>query len=217
MSRTMAYWFAKGVLLVGVLMGNGCAGPRRNPVKAPSSPGNGANTTSPSETVSSESDPAAESPIVQAIQGNDVATIRDLLAKGADPNAKDKQGVPLLLLALDKGAPDIPRALLDRGARMDVRDSEGETPLLHAVLNSDTATARLLLDYHADPNQPDNDGDLPLNMAVVQYDADLVKLLLERGAKPQAVDKEGDTALSIATHDEDTDLVALLSQPPKPK
>ena len=194
-------------VLISMVIGVGCAPP--NPAAAPPTRGRPAPIASSTKSAPAEADPNAEIPIVQAVRDDDTATVRDLLAKGADPNTKDKEGVPLLLMAIDKPTPDIARALLEKGAKMDIQDSEGETLLIHAVDNSNLPIATLLLDNHADPNQPDNAGDLPLNMAVTQGDLPLAKLLLERGADPNKPNKAGDSALKIATREKDTEFITL--------
>ncbi|WP_164118784.1 ankyrin repeat domain-containing protein [Sphingorhabdus sp. Alg239-R122] len=86
----------------------------------------------------------------------DVAWTRFLLAKGANPNARDKNNVTPLLLAARYRDVDIAEVLLRRKANVNGSNSSGETPLIIAVQLSDLPMVRLLLKKGADPDQTDN-------------------------------------------------------------
>lgn len=66
--------------------------------------------------------------------GNPDMKVRtDMLARGADIEARDAQGQTLLMAAASAGAYDLVQWLLARGASLDAQDIAGRTALMHAV------------------------------------------------------------------------------------
>ena len=99
---------------------------------------------------------------------NDVATIRMLLSRGADPRAADHHGQTSLGYAVGNGHPGAARLLLAAGADPNQRDRSG-VPLLHsAARRRDPALVELLLQYGADPHAKDPNGRTALNVAEVR-------------------------------------------------
>lgn len=78
-----------------------------------------------------------------------------MLAKGANPNAKDGQGLTALHIAATVGFLDGAQLLLLRKAQVDATNNSGETPLLLAVRQRDLPMVRFLLTEGADPNKKD--------------------------------------------------------------
>jgi hypothetical protein len=142
-------------------------------------------------------------PLVKAVAGNDLKTVAALLGKGADPNVKNSVEIPVLLMAIRRGAAPIVKALLKSGADPNVRDVDTDrTPLLHAIDRIDIV--KMLLDAGADVNAASRkDGAItigmtPLMLAAFVGTEDVVQLLLDKGADVNARTPGGDTALSIA-------------------
>ena len=63
--------------------------------------------------------------LIEAIKKGHPAIVHALLAKGADPNARDAHGGPALVWAAAGGNPEIVTLLLDHGADRDARDEDG--------------------------------------------------------------------------------------------
>jgi hypothetical protein len=99
--------------------------------------------------------------------------IEKLLAKGADINAQDQDGVTPLIASIiyapqpfmvqympekDKRAAEIPLLLIEKGADPDRADNAGNTPLIYAVTGSHAPVVEALLKRGADPNRADNYG-----------------------------------------------------------
>jgi ankyrin repeat protein len=68
-------------------------------------------------------------PLHEACRIGSVATTRDLLAAGADPNALNDAGCPVLCLACCLGHEDMVAMLLEAGASADSVDENGGTVL----------------------------------------------------------------------------------------
>jgi ankyrin repeat protein len=137
-----------------------------------------------------------------AIDRHDAATLKKLLAQGADPNKVNEMGDSLLhsaVLAVDVTAVTL---LLERGARLEQPNSIGFTPLATACDRLDFKTSsatgpaafrivRLLLDRGANPNaaapaekESDPGAATPFLNAVGNVNAsqELIKLLVAKGA-----------------------------------
>lgn len=91
-------------------------------------------------------------------QRRDVAWIRFLAQKGADPNIGNKKGVTPIALASSLGFVEGVEALIAAGARVDEPNQTGETPLIAAVHRRDISVIRALLEAGANPDRADNSG-----------------------------------------------------------
>ena len=68
----------------------------------------------------------------------ELATVQALLAKQADPNAKNETGVTALMVATASGHQDVFQALLANGANVDAKDNHGRSALSIAAVNENT-------------------------------------------------------------------------------
>ena len=84
-----------------------------------------------------------------AANNGDLAKAKALLAKGADPNAKDKYGARPLHIAAWKGHLAIVNVLLAANADPNAKDNSGKTPLHWAVAQSKQDVAVLLREHGA--------------------------------------------------------------------
>ena len=150
-------------------------------------------------------------PLLYAARENCRACVEVLLAKGADIDLPDPDGVSPLHLAVMNANWDLAKQLIDAGANVNQWDIFGEAPLFTAVggrsrtdggrasIDPPNATTgievvRLLLERGANPNmqlffRPANvrgatntRGSTPLIRAANGNDLEVVKLLLEHGA-----------------------------------
>jgi len=126
----------------------------------------------------------------------DPTVINLLLQRGADPNARDQQGLTPLMFADSSAA----GRLISAGADVNARDDLGQTPLIWTALrrNSDLETIKIELAAHADVNATDLHGWTALMRATQVGRIAYIKTLLAAGADRRARNKDGQTAFMIA-------------------
>jgi ankyrin repeat protein len=92
------------------------------------------------------------------------ATIRSLLAQGAEVNVRGPVYGTALTRAAMYGDAALAQDALDRGADVNVRDSVGYTPLIWAAFTGRRSLVQLLLAHHADVNVRSERGYTALHM-----------------------------------------------------
>jgi ankyrin repeat protein len=145
-------------------------------------------------------------PLLYAARENCGACVDVLLAKGADIDVADPDGVSPLHIAVMNANWDLAKKLVEAGADVDQWDIFGAAPLFTAVgLRSRVDGGRASIDA---PNEASG--------------LDLVRLLLERGANPNmqlffrpanvrgATNTRGSTPLIRAANNNDLEVVKLL-------
>jgi ankyrin repeat protein len=132
-----------------------------------------------------------------AIENGSTATVRLLLAAGADPSASP-YATPVLSLAVRKGDAELVGVLIAAGAPVDVTDSAGDTPLYSAVVACKVATCRLLLANGADVNRMDRAGRSPLHSAVERGNLPMCQFLIRNGADAYHPDMTHETNTVLA-------------------
>lgn len=144
---------------------------------------------------------------------NDIANdrasnVRDLLARGIDPNEVDGEGLPSLMLAIRAGAWDTYDALLaHRKIDVEQQNKHGETALMYLALLGETRRAEALIERGAQVNRL---GWTPLHYAASKGRIDTARMLLDRGALANAPAPDGTTVLMMAAYSGDRDMVQLL-------
>ncbi|KOS23162.1 Ankyrin-3 [Escovopsis weberi] len=124
--------------------------------------------------------------VLQWFQGtkNQEEIFELLLSHGADPNAKDDEGEPLLLAAVNGCMGLFVQKLLDHGADVEITNPANNTALSYAASKQQEEIVDMLLAKNANPNVPDKTGYTALYYAVPSDN--IVKKLLEKGADPNA-------------------------------
>ncbi len=94
--------------------------------------------------------------LIKAVEENDITLVKSLIARGANINTKNDNGMPLLNIAILKGNKEIAQMLLANGADFDARDITGKTALHLAVAKGHRELTELLLAKSAEIDT--NDG-----------------------------------------------------------
>ena len=155
---------------------------------------------------------------------------RDLLARGASVNAKNRRGAEPLHYACD-GSPGSSRwnpaaqtatieGLLTAGANPNASDRSGVTPLHRAVRTRCAAAVRLLLEHGADARQINARGSTPLHLAVQttgrggsgsaearEQQMEIVRLLIAHGARATDQGARGKSVAASVSSDWLVDLL----------
>ena len=126
--------------------------------------------------------PGGSTPLMYATLYAGAATMRLLLAGGADPNIRNDGGATALMWA--GGDLEKTRLLIERGADVNARSDAGRTPLMIAAGRTGAgATVKLLLDRGAKPSVQAPGlfaAETPLSQAA--GDASLMRMLIDHGA-----------------------------------
>jgi len=143
-------------------------------------------------------------PLIDAIDRNDPAAIRDQLAKGRSVNVQGFQDVTPLMLALEHENFEAFQALLDAGADPNLQDSIGRSVMSTAAKMEDSRWLRAALRDGGDPNLVDhknkyNRGQTPIFYAIKAHNAHNVEILIQAGADVEILDARGDSPLNTAS------------------
>jgi hypothetical protein len=141
--------------------------------------------------------------LLTAVRKGDAVRVKELLAQGADVNAKSPYGATGLFFAADRGNMEIMKILLDHGADVKVKDTfYGATAVTWAVNKGNVDIVTLLLNKGA-PGAED-----ALELGVSKANGELVKAALEHKSeiKPERLSM----ALATATKEKHTDIAELL-------
>lgn len=131
-----------------------------------------------------------------AIKRDDPATIRSLVERGFDPNARDPNGFHGLFLAIREPALKAAEALLAAPkVNVEFRSPQDESPLMLAALKGHLDIAKKLIALDADVNKP---GWAPLHYAATNGHVEMMRLLLEHHAYIDAESPNGSTPLMMA-------------------
>lgn len=130
----------------------------------------------------------------------------DLLDRGVDVNARDKNGVTLWtrlfyeVAAEEDASWEYMMETLVEAGKANVKDGQGQIPLHEAVTILDRSEAlEYLVKHTTDINAKDNNGQTPLHFAIQgAQDISVSACLVEHGADINAKDKDGNTPLHMA-------------------
>jgi hypothetical protein len=103
--------------------------------------------------------------LIKAVRSRDIKRVKELLEKGANPNAKDKNELTPLHHVAEVGSLDIAMLLINKGANVNAKSFTGHTPLHVAANSGNLPVVELLLESGADPNAINRYGKTPAKLA----------------------------------------------------
>ena len=132
----------------------------------------------------------------KALKIDDAPTVKQLLARGFDPNTLDPQGQNGLLLAIREPSLKVAKTLIE-APKIDLNllNPAGESPLMLAALKGELELASQMVKKGADVNKT---GWTPLHYAASFGHVPVIKLLLENYAYIDAESPNGTTPLMMA-------------------
>jgi ankyrin repeat protein len=141
--------------------------------------------------------PEGSTPFMYAVLYGDAALLEDLIAKGADVNAKNDAKATALMWA---ATCDLEKTwvLAAHGADVNAKSDNLRTPLMIAAGRpGNTGMVRFLLEHGANPNPTNNPmaESSPLVQAALAADVESMRLLITKGADVKAA---GPMALTMA-------------------
>jgi hypothetical protein len=130
----------------------------------------------------------------------DFVRVRELLAKGANPDASDEDGRTPLHQAVLGNSIGLLGLLIEARADVNAKDLHGFTPLHFAAQEHLPEIARILVGKGADVNACDEDGNSVLWRAIhsARGRDEIARLLLEHGARDDQPNHEGTTPRALA-------------------
>lgn len=153
----------------------------------------------------------ADSRLAQAAKDRDPASVRALLAAGADVNAAEPDGTTALHWAAHWDDLDTADLLIRRDADVNARNELGATPLWVSSVHGSVSMVERLLQAGADVNAALPSGETPLMTAARTGIVDAARILLRHGADVDAREgSRGQTALMWAVAQRHPDVVRLL-------
>ncbi|GFO37117.1 ankyrin [Plakobranchus ocellatus] len=127
--------------------------------------------------------------------------IRKLILAGAELEVRNADGLTPLLLAADRGWPDVINVLKEHGADMSPVDHDANTGLLRILeKNNKPKEGTLRLLAFGNINRKTECGMTPLMLAAKKLNNNTLRILLELGAEPNIVNTlsvQACTALSV--------------------
>ncbi len=151
-----------------------------------------------------------DTPLAAAIRDGNTATVRGLLAGGADVNQPAADGTTALHWAARLDDPVLADLLLEAGADATATNAFGVTPLALAAVNGAAEMLDALLRAGADPNAAAAGGETALLTAARTGRADAVRALVAHGADVNAVQRAGQTPLMWAAAEGHLDALQAL-------
>ena len=143
-----------------------------------------------------------------AVQRDDAAAVKSLLARGFDANTVDPKGLHGLYLALREPSLKVAQVLVDwPKTDVNVLNTKGESALMMAALRGQQAIAEKLIKRGSDVNKT---GWAPLHYAASNGHLALMALLLENSAYIDAESPNGTTPLMMAAMYGTSEAVKLL-------
>lgn len=159
-----------------------------------------------------EKDNYGNTPLMRALDNENIELAALLLEKGADPKAVNKEGLSVTALAVLSGDFAIYEKVSKLSGEVNPELFAGKKALNHAALNGNTKMVEAILSHSkTEVNHQDNLGQSPLYLASLAGQYEVAALLMKAGANPDLKTKEGLSPKDIAQKERDNKLFEILS------
>lgn len=150
--------------------------------------------------------------LIKSVKDGNLRAIGLFLDSGFLPSIRDRQGVPLLSLAVRARQLKAAELLLDRGAELDMKsDDRAYTALMDAVQLADFPMAEMLISRGASLDIQSKDGQTALILAVGRNEIEMSRALVKAGADLDIADKLGFSARKYASLFKKDEILAVFS------
>ena len=129
------------------------------------------------------------------VSGADIKLIKLLIKHGANVNAKFRDGITPLMVAIKSGTCLTSQCLIEHGANLNDVDNTGKTALMRLIPNGNKRTFDLLLNKGIDINIKDNKGQTALILSTIHNFDYFVERLLSKS------EEIGDVCQYVDTRD----------------
>ena len=148
-----------------------------------------------------------------AIGHGNTDIVQCVVDAGADVDAKDADGDPILILAIGHGNVEMVRIIVSDGqANVDAKDADGDPILIRAIGHGNAEMVRIIVsDGQANVDAKDADGDPILIRAIGHGNAEIVQIIVSDGqANVDAKDADGDPILIRAIGHHNAEIVRII-------
>ena len=136
--------------------------------------------------------------------------IKSLLKKGADINAKNKDGETALMKMAKWGELELVKYLVENGVNIDKKSPNGDTALIKAAWGGSLDIVKFLVEKGVKVNDKSQGGETALMRAGEIGNFDIVKCLVENGADIDTKDMFGKTAIVFGVASKSKEVVRYL-------
>lgn len=150
--------------------------------------------------------------LMYASKNGALETVKLLLEKGTDIDAKDNKGKTALMYAAEKGEFETVKFLLEKGANLIIGDNKAKTALTYAYNNGQTKIIEFLLEKVTKENKKinENDNENILHYALENGHLEIIKLFLDNEEYMNIESTEKETPLITAVISGQLESVKLL-------
>jgi ankyrin repeat protein len=150
----------------------------------------------------------------RAVYTGNIGKVSTLLNAGADPDCKDKYGMTLLMVAVERGDRGVARLLMDSGAEIDAVNEGGWSALRYAASRREPAYEIMedILEHGGNVDIRNNFGETLLIQVSIQGNRKLGEFFIAHGADVNAEDNAGRRALDYAVMFRNEEVASLLKE-----
>ena len=153
----------------------------------------------------------SKTPLLIAVENNQVLAVKVLLESGANVNIPDKENKIPLYVAVQINSLEIVNLLLEQKANnINTQDWALNSSLHLAVKHGNIEIVKVLLEHGAMIDIKDSENKTPLQLAVLNSKPEIVKILLEHGAMIDVADYENLKPLDIANKHANVEIANLI-------